>query len=186
MVHVASTNVPFTSESKDAVANIPAIEDEVELALREAARELKSYLNKKRSLEKRREKQDVIAKILPEMAAKVTEVTGREPLDVEDSLARIMNNVLVEHRHEDGETRLVVSNHDDRNADLEITDILSTDPGEVEGATVVEMDGEWFVKWEPTVGSGDSASLTYSVPEDTEFDVSVEGVEGERLTIDDQ
>jgi DNA topoisomerase-6 subunit B len=184
MVHVASTNVPFTSESKDAVANIPAIEDEVELALREAARELKSYLNKKRSLEKRRKKQDVIAKILPEMAEKVAEVTGREPLNVEDSLARIMNNVLVERRRENGSVKLVVANHDDRNASLEVTDILSADPGEVDGATVVEMDGEWFVKWKPTVSGGDEAVLEYSVPDDTDFDISVEGIEGEKLTID--
>ncbi len=70
MVHVASTNVPFTSESKDAIANVPAIEDEIELAIREAARELKSYLNKRRSLKKRQQKQDVIATILPKMADK--------------------------------------------------------------------------------------------------------------------
>ena len=44
MVHVASTNVPFTSESKDAIADIPEIEDEIELAVREAARDLGRYL----------------------------------------------------------------------------------------------------------------------------------------------
>ncbi|MFC6942031.1 DNA topoisomerase VI subunit B [Salinirubellus sp. GCM10025818] len=184
MIHVASTNVPFTSESKDAVANVPAIEDEVELALREAARELKSYLNKKRSLEQRRRKQNVIAELLPEMARKVSEVTGREPLNVEDSLARIMNNVLVERRRENGSVKLVVSNHDDTNAALEVTDILSADPGDVEGARVVEMDGEWFVKWSPEVASGEEAVLEYRVPDDTAFDVSVEGIEGERVTID--
>jgi DNA topoisomerase-6 subunit B len=184
MIHVASTNVPFTSESKDAVANVPAIEDEVELALREAARELKSYLNKKRSLEQRRRKQNVIAEILPEMARKVSEVTGREPLNVDDSLARIMNNVLVERRRENGSVQLVVSNHDDTNAALEVTDILSADPGEVTGARVVEMDGEWFVKWTPEVPSGEEAVLEYRVPDDTDFDVTVEGIENERVTID--
>jgi DNA topoisomerase-6 subunit B len=184
MIHVASTNVPFTSESKDAVANVPAIEDEVELALREAARELKSYLNKKRSLEQRRRKQNVIAELLPEMARKLSEVTGREPLNVEDSLARIMNNVLVERRRENGSVKLVVSNHDDRNAALEVTDILSADPGDVEGARVVEMDGEWFVKWSPEVAAGEEAVLEYDVPDDTAFDVSVEGIEGERVTVD--
>jgi DNA topoisomerase-6 subunit B len=185
MIHVASTNVPFTSESKDALANVPAIEDEVELSLREAARELKSYLNKKRSLAKRQEKQDVIATILPEMAEKVAEVTGRQRLNVEDSLARIMNNVLVERQRENGSVSLVVSNHDDTSAALEITDILTADPGDVEDANVVEMDGEWFVKWKPTVASGDKATLTYHVSTDTEFDVSVTGVEQERLTIHD-
>jgi len=184
MVHVASTNVPFTSESKDAVANVPEIEDEVELALREAARELKSYLNRKQSLEQRRRKQNVIAELLPEMARKVSEVTGREPLNIDDSLARIMNNVLVERRRENGRVKLVVSNHDDTNATLEVTDILSADPGDVEGARVVEMDDEWFVKWSPEVPAGEEAALEYSVPDDTAFDVSVEGIEGERVTVD--
>jgi len=101
MVHVASTNVPFTSESKDAVANVPEIEDEIELAIREAARDLKSFLNKRRSMEKRRKKQNVLGKILPEMAEKVAEVTERDPPDIDDAIARIMNNVLVERKVEE-------------------------------------------------------------------------------------
>jgi DNA topoisomerase-6 subunit B len=183
MVHVASTNVPFTSESKDAIANVPAIEDEIELALREAARDLKRYLNKRRSLEKRRRKQDVIADILPEMAEKLSEVTGRDRLNVEDSLARIMNNVLVERQIENGTVRLVVVNHSDTSADLEVTDIVDTDPGSVADATVTEMDGEWFVKWAPTVGSGERAVLEYDLGEETTFDVQVNGVEDEKLTV---
>ncbi|MFB6170528.1 MAG: DNA topoisomerase VI subunit B [Haloarculaceae archaeon] len=185
MVHVASTNVPFTSESKDALANVPAIEDEIELALREAARELKSYLNKQRSLQKRRRKQNVIAEILPEMAEKLAEVTGREPLDVDDSLARIMNNILVERRVNGTAVELVVQNHDDASADLDVTEIVSADPGDVDDATVVEMDGEWFIKWSPTVRDGEEAVLSYDVA-DTDavsFDLSVEGIESEKLTI---
>ncbi|PSQ15069.1 DNA topoisomerase VI subunit B, partial [Halobacteriales archaeon QS_8_69_26] len=100
MVHVASTNVPFTSESKDAVANVPEIESEIELAIREAARDLKSYLNKRRSLQQRRKKQNKLATILPEMAEKISEVTGNEHLDIDDTMARIMNNVLVERERE--------------------------------------------------------------------------------------
>ena len=182
MVHVASTNVPFTSESKDAVANVPEIEDEIELALREAARELKSYLNKQRSLKERRQKRDTLAEILPEMADKLSEVTDREPLRIEDSLARIMNNVLVERRRENGHVSLVVENNDDTSADLEITDICSVDPGDVAGASVVEMDGEWFVRWEPSVSGGETAELVYDVPDDAEFEVAVDGIEEEKLT----
>jgi DNA topoisomerase-6 subunit B len=182
MVHIASTNVPFTSESKDAVANVPAIEDEIELALREAARELKTYLNRQQSLRERRQKRDTLAEILPEMADKLSEVTGREPLDIDDSLARIMNNVLVERRRENGGVSLVVENNDDTIADLEITDICSVDPGDVKGANVVEMDGEWFIRWQPAVGAGETAELVYDVPEDAEFDVAVEGIAEEKLT----
>ncbi len=184
LIHVASTNVPFTSESKDAVANIPEIESEIELALREAARELKSYLNKRRSLEKRRRKQNVIADILPEMAEKLAEVTGREPLDVDDSLARIMNNVLVERTVDGSTVELSVHNYDDTGVSGEITEIVTADPGDHEEATVVEMDGEWFLKWAPEVAAGETATLRYEVDGDAEFDVSVEGIEAERLTID--
>jgi DNA topoisomerase-6 subunit B len=183
MVHVASTNVPFTSESKDAVANVPEIEQEVERAIREAARDLKSYLKKRRSMEKRRRKQDKLATILPEMAEKLAEVTDEDELNIDDSLARIMNNVLVDREHEDGTVRLIVENNEDTNASLEITDIVSEDPGEVADANVVEMDGEYFVKWAPEVQAGTKASIEYSVDGDAAFDVQVEGIEDEKLTI---
>ena len=183
MVHVASTNVPFTSESKDAVANVPEIEDEVERVIREAARDLKSYLKKRRSMEKRRRKQDKLATILPAMAEKLEEVTGEGELHIDDSLARIMNNVLVD-RERDGETvRLIVENNDDTDVSLELTDIVSEDPGEVEDASVVEMDGEYFVKWTTTVTAGQEASIEYSVDGDATFDVQVEGIEDEKLSI---
>ena len=186
MVHVASTNVPFTSESKDAVANVPELESEIELAIREAARELKSFLKKRRSMQQRREKQDKLATILPEMATKLSEVTGRQQLNIDDSLARIMNNVLIE-RQRDGDTvRLVVENNSDRAADVEITDIVAGgEPVLANGdASVVEMDGEWFVKWSASVSSGDEAVLEYDVSADAEFEISVDGIEEERITVD--
>ncbi|MFC6798287.1 ATP-binding protein [Haladaptatus sp. DYSN1] len=185
MVHVASTNVPFTSESKDALANVPEIHDEIELAIREAARELKSYLKKRRSLQKRQRKQDVLASILPKMATKLSDVTGRPQLVIDDSMARIMNNVLVERSVEDGTVEVVVENHSNVNANLEITDIVNAEPTNVsKGATVIEMDGEWFVKWAPEVSAGDDAVLKYTVAdEDASFDLNVTGVENERLTV---
>ncbi|MEF8807497.1 DNA topoisomerase VI subunit B [Natronomonas sp.] len=183
MAHVASTSVPFTSESKDAVANIPEIEKQLRLALQEAGREMNSYLSKQRSLEKRRRKQNVIADILPEMADKLAEVTEREPLDIDDSLARIMNNVLIERSVNGSTVELTIHNHGDTNVDPEITEIVTADPGDHEDATVVEMDGEWFLKWSPTVSGGEKATLEYDIDGDADFDVSVEGIENERLTI---
>ncbi|AUV81865.1 DNA topoisomerase VI subunit B [Salinigranum rubrum] len=183
-VHVASTNVPFTSESKDAVANVPAIEDEVELAIREAARELKSYLNRRRSMQKRRKKQEVLGKILPEMADKLSEVTGRERPNIDGALARIMNNVSVERVVEGDTVTLVVENYSGRSEQPEITDILAAEPSGVNGdAQVVDLDGEWFVKWSPSVPAGETAELSYTLPADTDFDIAVDGVEAEKLTI---
>ncbi|MBP1922149.1 DNA topoisomerase-6 subunit B [Halorubrum alkaliphilum] len=183
-IHVASTNVPFTSESKDALANVPAIEDEIELAVREAARELKSYLNKRRSMQQRREKQDVLGRILPEMADKVSEVTGRPRPDIDAALARIMNNVSVEREVDDGTVTLVVENHSDVAETVEITDIVSAEPTDLSDGTVVDMDGEWFVQWTPKIPSGDERKLTYAVDDDdADFEVSVGGVETEKLTV---
>ena len=184
-IHVASTNVPFTSESKDAIANVPAIEDEIELAVREAARELKSYLNKRRSMQQRREKQDVLGRILPQMADKVSEVTGRPRPDIDGALARIMNNVGVEREVEGETVTLVVRNHSDVSEQLEITDIVSAEPTDLSDGTVVDVDGEWFVQWNPEVPSGDERELTYAVDGDPEFEVSVGGVETEKLTVNE-
>jgi DNA topoisomerase-6 subunit B len=189
LVHVASTNVPFTSESKDALANVPAIEDEVELAVREAARELKSYLNRRRSLQKRREKQEVLGRILPEMADKVAEVTGRDRPAIDGALARIMNNLSVERSIDDDTVTVSVENYTDREETLDVTEIVSTEPTLANGAdadvAVVDVEGEWFLQWTTTVPAGETATLTYTVADgdDPEFDLEVEGVEDEKLTV---
>ena len=185
MIHVASTNVPFTSESKDAIANIPEIEDEIELAIREAARELKSYLNKRRSLEKRQQKQSVLSQILPEMADKVAEVTGQERPNIDTAMGRIMNNLCIDREIDDGTVTLHVENYSDRAETPEITEIVSVEPSDVEaeGANVVDLDGEWFIRWSPSLSAGEEATLTYTVGDDADFDITVEGVETEKLTL---
>jgi len=183
MVHIASTNVPFTSESKDAVANVPEIEHEIELAIREAARELKSFLNKRRSMQQRRKKQDKLATILPEMASKLSTVTGREQLNIDTTMAQIMNDVLVQRERENGTVSVIVENNGDTNADLDITEIVTDEPG-VEGAQVIEMDGEWFIKWTTTVASGETETLEYELSDDADCSISVDGIEDEKLTVD--
>ena len=184
MVHVASTNVPFTSESKDAVANVPEIEDEIELAIREAARELKSFLNERRSLRKRRQKQDVLGRILPEMAEKVAEVTDREEPEIGSALARIMNNVAVECATNGEGTRIQIANHTDTSETVDLTAIFDAEPDAVpDEATVVEMDGEWFLSWEPTVAGGETAAVTVDVAADADVELAVDGVADEKLTV---
>jgi len=68
-----------------------------------------------------------------------------------------------------------------------VTEIVTAEPGDPSGdgaePSVVEMDGEWFLKWAPTVPSGERATLEYTAS-DASFDVSVDGVEAEKLTVD--
>ncbi|WP_248515310.1 DNA topoisomerase VI subunit B [Salinarchaeum laminariae] len=188
MVHVASTNVPFTSESKDAVANVPAMEDEIELAIREAARELKSFLKKRQSMQQRKHKQNKLGEILPEMARKVAEVTDQDEPVFDDALARIMNNVLIERSVEaNGDATTVsvtVENNSDRSESPKLTEIVTAEPRDVsDGASVTEMDGEYFLTWEPSVGGGESATLAYEIDGDAEYDLQVDGVEDPKLTV---
>ena len=48
MVHIASVWVPFTSESKEAIAHYPEIIKEINFALQECGRRLSVYLSRRR------------------------------------------------------------------------------------------------------------------------------------------
>ena len=96
MVHVASTHIPFTSESKDALADVPEIISEIELGLKDVGRRLKSYLSKQQTLSKRREKEEIIKKILPRIAEKVSQVLEKPTPDITPIIAKIMGNLLVD------------------------------------------------------------------------------------------
>jgi DNA topoisomerase-6 subunit B len=94
-----------------------------------------------------------------------------------------MNNVSVEREFDGGAVTLVVENHSDRTEELEITDIVSS-AVEVDGdADSFEMDGEWYVRWQPSVPAGETAELTYRTADDADFDLSVSGVETQKLTV---
>ncbi|MFA5862440.1 MAG: DNA topoisomerase VI subunit B [Candidatus Thermoplasmatota archaeon] len=98
LVHVASVNVPFTSESKEAMADIEVIRNEVVLALRECARKMGSHVRKKAKLSRMREKEEIIRKLIPKIAEKAAAITGKPVPDYELVIARIMNNMMITDR----------------------------------------------------------------------------------------
>lgn len=100
LIHIASTNVPFTSESKDAVSDIDIIREETELAVKELGRKLKTFLGRQNELQKRREKEVIITKLLPLMAEKVSEITDRDVPDISPVVANVMGNLLVRKKIE--------------------------------------------------------------------------------------
>ena len=110
LIHVASTNIPYTSESKEAIAGIPEIVDEVRLALQEVGRKLKGYLDRKKAVQERKKRENVLLKILPLIAKKCAEILEREEVDVSKVVARITGKVYVEKSVEGKNVRIVVSN----------------------------------------------------------------------------
>ena len=54
MVHIASVWVPFTSESKEAIASYPEIQKEIRLGLQTVGRKLGMYLNRRLRVKQQR------------------------------------------------------------------------------------------------------------------------------------
>ena len=96
LVHLASTNVQFTSEAKEAVSDNEEVFDELRRALFEVCRGLQSHRKRVGQREKSREKFDLINKILPEIASKSSSMLGRETPDLSPIITKIMNAVFCE------------------------------------------------------------------------------------------
>jgi DNA topoisomerase-6 subunit B len=95
-IHVSSTLIPFTSESKEAIADIPEIENEIKLALRECARKVQHHIHKKVRRKKTREKFDLITKILPEIAKKSADMLNKPIPSLDRVITKIMDVVWIE------------------------------------------------------------------------------------------
>ena len=96
LIHFASSKVPYTSESKEAVAKIPKIETEIERALRVCGRKLGSHMKRKVKKAKTREKFDIVQKILPEIAQKSSKIVDRKVPDLRKTITKIMNVVWID------------------------------------------------------------------------------------------
>ncbi len=113
LVHVCSTKVPFTSESKEAIAPVPEIVGEVTLALRECGRRLKSHMNKKVRRAKTVEKFEIVRTILPRMAEESASIVNRPVPDITRTITKIMNVVWIDDQvaYEGGRYRVRVAVH---------------------------------------------------------------------------
>ena len=96
LVHLASTNVQFTSEAKEAVSENEEVLDELRRALFEVGRGLQGHRKRIGQREKSREKFDLINKILPEIASKSSSMLGRPEPDLSPIITKIMNAVFCE------------------------------------------------------------------------------------------
>jgi DNA topoisomerase VI subunit B len=76
-VHVASVWVPFTSESKEAIASYPEIVKEIRLALMEAGRRLGSFVRHRRRVADEEKKRSYIEKYIPHIGDALQTILGR-------------------------------------------------------------------------------------------------------------
>jgi len=96
LIHLASTNVQFTSEAKEAVAVNEEVLEEIRRALLEVGRGLKSHLKKSSQRKKAQEKFELINVILPEISRKSSQLLNREEPNLAPIITQIMNAVFCE------------------------------------------------------------------------------------------
>ena len=76
MVHIASVWVPYTSESKEAIAHYPEILKEIRLALMEGGRRLQKFIKRKRREADEAKKRSYIEKYLDPIGEALQEIIG--------------------------------------------------------------------------------------------------------------
>src|SRR5205085_1049973 len=74
MIHMASVWVPFTSESKEAVAAYPEIMKELRLGLQAVGRKLAMYLNRRKRVRQEGERREIFLRYLGEVATAVASI----------------------------------------------------------------------------------------------------------------
>ncbi len=103
-VHLCSTWVPFTSESKESIARYPKIVKEVKLALQESARDLRRHLSRKRKGKKEKRRKKIFSNYMPLVLENAVELAGDgQELTIEPIMKRVIDEKLVEEVEEGDE-----------------------------------------------------------------------------------
>ncbi|MHC5156134.1 MAG: DNA topoisomerase VI subunit B [Planctomycetota bacterium] len=89
MVHIASVWVPFTSESKEAVAHYPEIIKELKLAIQECGRKLGIHVRKQRRIKDELVKRSYIEIYLPHIGQALKEILVLK----EPQVDKVVNNL---------------------------------------------------------------------------------------------
>ncbi|MGH7179160.1 MAG: DNA topoisomerase VI subunit B [Tepidisphaeraceae bacterium] len=88
MIHMASVWVPFTSESKEAIADYDEIRKEMKLALMECGRKLGTYLRKRHRMQRESARRDVFERYLGEISKAVNAINGTDTKKLYEALLK--------------------------------------------------------------------------------------------------
>ncbi len=97
MIHIASVWVPFTSESKEAIAHYPEIIKEIKLALQDCGRKLGRYLKHQNRVYDELKKRSYIEKYIPHIGVALKQILDLSDTKV-DTLVKELKNILERSR----------------------------------------------------------------------------------------
>jgi len=164
LVHVASTNVPFTSESKDAIAGIPEIEKEITLVLQELGRELKHFVSRRDRNQLAEDRARAVCAIIPELANKVSEIVEKPVVDTAPIEGKLMRKLIAKRWTEKGKVTIEINNYTGNAADISIYDISGDNAADATPgpAFVTEVDGQFTKVWKASIQPQMVWSVSYS------------------------
>src|SRR5205809_3429920 len=104
MVHMASVWVPFTSESKEAIAGYPEIQKELRLALQAVGRKLAMYLNRRNRVRQEGERREIFLRYLGEVASAVASIKDYGDRSRKELYGRLLH--VAKRKTAEADTRL--------------------------------------------------------------------------------
>ena len=96
MVHVASVWVPFTSESKEAIASYPEIQKEIRLALQAVGRKLGMYMRRRLRVAQEGQRRSIFLRYLGEVATAVAQINGQDRAKLYEQLLTVAKKKTAE------------------------------------------------------------------------------------------
>jgi len=96
MVHVASVWVPFTSESKEAIASYPEIQKEIRLALQAVGRKLGMYMRRRLRVAQEGQRRSIFLRYLGEVATAVSVINGVDRAQLYEQLLAVAKKKTAE------------------------------------------------------------------------------------------
>jgi DNA topoisomerase-6 subunit B len=163
LVHVASTSVPFTSESKDAIASIPEIEREIVLALQDLGRDLKLFLSRRDKNRLQEDRARAVCAILPELAGKVAEIVEQPLPDISRIEGKIMKRLVARKYAKQGSVSLELTNYTGNRVDVSLYNISGDPGGDAKPAPdfVTQVEDEYTKAWKISIEPGQSWRTEY-------------------------
>jgi len=96
MVHMASVWVPFTSESKEAIASYPEIQKELRLGLQSVGRKLGMYLRRRQRVKQQGERRSIFLRYLKEVATAVSDINSTDQDRLYNMLVKVAKRKTAE------------------------------------------------------------------------------------------
>lgn len=134
MVHVASVWVPFTSESKEAIAHYPEIQKEIRLALQAVGRKLGMYMRRRLRVAQEGQRRSIFLRYLGEVATAVSTINGADRAKLYEQLLAVARKKTAEADVKLDDRGRPIEEEDDLDLGDNCIIVSQTVPGETESA----------------------------------------------------